>query len=493
MPANIEDHPLFRLANPRSIAFWGASGNFVSMGSNLLLSLRGIGFEGPIYPVHPKETEIQGLKAYPRVDDLPEIPDLAIMVLPTGVVNPTLKECGEKGIKNAIVVSGGFKEVGGDGIRLEKELRAIAREYGIRVLGPNCLGVANPRAKLNTTFIPHEGAGGFIGLASQSGSYVTQMFDYLHRLNLGFSTAFSVGNQADIDLVDCLEYLGDCPHTRVIALYVEGIDRGRQFVETARAITPHKPIVAYYVGGSDTGRRAGLSHTGALAGPDALYTGIFRQAGIIRAETITELFDFCWTLGRLPEPKGQRVVIQTHSGGPGAAGADACGRAGLELPPLGKDTLEKLKAYVPHTGSINNPVDLTFSRNQNDFYTDIPKLLIQSPDIDMVMFYFLTPEPIIHRFLANSGVPEDDIPKEVNAFIDQAVAFLIDVFRSSNKPLVGYTWRSLEERFSQGLMAGGMPLFEDPDRAARALAALVRYKEYKERIIAAATVDSRAV
>ena len=268
------------------------------------------------------------------MEDLPEVPDLAVIVLPTHVVNETLEACGKKGIRQAVVVSGGFKEVGGGGGELEAELKQIADVYDMKILGPNCLGVANPHYNINTTFVPNEGLPGFVGLASQSGSFVTQLFEYLSGFGLGFSTAFSVGNEAVLDIVDCMEYLGACPHTKVIALYVEGIRRGRAFIEAARAIVPHKPIVAFYVGGSKAGKAAGFSHTGAMAGPDALYDGMFRQAGIIRARSVVELFDFCWVLGALPIPEGNRVVIQTHSGGPGAAAADACGRAGLRLSTL---------------------------------------------------------------------------------------------------------------------------------------------------------------
>ncbi len=326
MIETIENSRLFRIANPRSIVFFGASNSIQAMGTNLLMSVQSLGYEGTVYPVHLKEKEVLGQKAYQSVMDLPEIPDLAVVVLPTKVVNHTLEECGKKGIKQAIVVSGGFREGGKEGIAREKELVRIAEKYEIRILGPNCIGVANPSFKLNTTFVPHEGPGGFIGLASQSGSFVTQMFNYLHRYSLGFSTAFSVGNEAVIDLVECMEYLGACPETKVIALYIEGIKRGRAFIETARSIVPHKPIVAFYVGGSEAGKKAGFSHTGSMAGPDRIYDGVFEQCGIIRGGSVTELFDFCWALGGLPRAKGNRVVIQTHSGGPGAAAADACGK-----------------------------------------------------------------------------------------------------------------------------------------------------------------------
>ncbi|MCP4667378.1 MAG: CoA-binding protein, partial [Deltaproteobacteria bacterium] len=262
-----------------------------------------------------------------------------------------------------------------------------------------------------------EGAPGFIGLASQSGSFVTQMFDYLTGLGLGFSTALSVGNEANLDLVDCMEYLGACPHTKVLALYIEDIKRGEVFLKTARSIVPHKPIVAFYVGGSETGRRASLSHTGAMSGPDRLYDGAFRQSGIIRARTFTELIDFCWILGRLPRTRGHQVVIQTHSGGPGAAAADACGRAGLELAALSKETVEKLGPFVPHTASIHNPVDLTFSKNPLDFFTKIPKVLLEDKNAHMLLMYCFTPSQNIARALEFMGVPKGETAEQSGKII----------------------------------------------------------------------------
>ncbi len=481
MLSSIGESPLYRIANPRSIAFFGASNNISSMGTNLLMSVRSMGFEGTVYPVHPKEKQVQGLKAYRSVRDLADVPDLAVVVLPAPIVNRTLEECGQKGIKHAIVVSGGFKEVGGDGVDLENELVEIARRYGIRVLGPNGLGVANPHQKLNTTFIPHEGPAGFIGLASQSGSFITQMFNYLSGFGLGFSTAFSVGNEADIDLVDCMEYLGVCPHTKVIALYIEGIKRGKEFVKTAKSITPQRPIVALYVGGSETGKRAGFSHTGALAGPDELYNGVFRQAGIIRALSITELFDYCWALGSLPRPKGRRVVIQTHSGGPGAAAADSCGRAGLELPSLSEETVEKLAPFVPHTGSVNNPVDLTFSKHPDDFFFNIPKLLIDEKNADMLLIYFLSAWQVIKRGLEQMGLSEEEVINQYANLIDSQCESIVRLAKKTAKPCVGYTFGSLDDPAIRGLLERGVLVFPGAERAARALGALVRYTTLREK------------
>ena len=480
MLKSISESPLYPIVNPGSIAFFGASNNFSAMGSYLLSSLRALGFKGVVYPVHPREKRVQNLKAYPNVLDLPEVPDLAVLVLPTGIVPRMLEVCGEKGIKHAIVVSGGFKEVGGDGADLERELIGVAKKHDIRFLGPNCIGVANPHQRLNTTFFQYEGRAGFIGMASQSGSFITQMFNPLSKLGIGFSAGISVGNEANIDMVDCLEYLGACPNTKVIALYIEGIRRGRAFVETAREIVPRKPIVALYVGGSETGKRASLSHTGALAGPDRLYDGVFRQSGVIRARSITELFDFCWVLGSLPTPKGHGVVIQTHSGGPGAAAADACGRAGLELPALSPETSKKLAPFVPHTGSINNPVDFTFAKNPMDYFWDIPKLLLEEENVHMLLIFLLTPEKNVKRALEHAGVPEEQVMEKTEKVIDRQCESLLRLIETYDKPVMGYTVHSLGEGFFRRLLDRGFPVFPDARRAALSLKALVRYKALRE-------------
>ncbi|MBN2283970.1 MAG: CoA-binding protein [Deltaproteobacteria bacterium] len=478
---SIADSPVYRVVNPRSIAFFGASNNIAAMGTTQLSSLRALGFPGAIYPVHPTETVVQGLTAYPTVMDIPDVPDLAVMTLPARIICETMEACGQKGIKHAIVISGGFKESGDEGAELERKLVDIAGRYGIRFIGPNCIGVANPHQKLNTTFLQYEGKPGFIGMASQSGSFVTQIFNYLARFGLGFSTAFSVGNEANIDIVDCMEYLGACPHTRVIAMYIEGIRRGAEFIRVARSIVPHKPIVAYYVGGSETGSKAGYSHTGAMAGPDVLYDGVFRQSGVIRAESVAELFDFCAVLGRLPEPEGRGVVIQTHSGGPGAAAADACGRMGLEVPELSLETIEKLSPYMPNTGSIRNPVDITYSKNWNDFFSDIPRVLLEEKNAAVLLAYFLMPSEMIRQSMVRLGVSQEEAGDKSREFIESLCDSFVALVREKGKPVIGYTFRSLEEEFIRGLLERGVPVFPGPHRAVRAIHALVEYHERRKR------------
>ena len=480
---SIKESPLYPIVNPKSIAFFGASNNFSAMGTSQFNSLRALGFKGAIYPVHPKEEQVQNLKAYRSVLDLPEVPDLAVLVVPAKIVSELLEECGQKGIKHAIIVSGGFREVGREGVDREQELVAIANKYGIRFLGPNCIGVANPYQKLNTTFLRYLGEPGFIGMASQSGSFVTQMFNYLSHLSLGFSMAFSVGNEANVDIVDCMEYLGACPNTKVIALYIEGIRRGREFVEMARSIIPYKPIVALYVGGSETGRRAGFSHTGALAGPDQLYDGVFHQSGIIRAYSIAELFDMCWVLGSLPKPRGPRVVIQTHSGGPGAAAADSCGREGLELPTLSQDTVKKLTPLLPNTGSIHNPVDITFTKNPMDYFSDIPTVLLEEDNADILLIYFLVPSQMVNRALEQMGFSKDQAIEQGGKMIDAQCKSIAHLLETHNKPIVGFTFRSLQEDFIKSLLNHGVPVFPGPERAVRALKACVQYYRLREKIL----------
>jgi len=489
MIRNIQQSPLYPIVNPRSIAFFGASNRFSSMGTNQLSSLISLGFEGNIYPIHPKEKRVLGLAAYQNVRELPEAPDLAVMVLPTGIVPPVMEECGRKGIKHAIVVSGGFNEVGGAGVELEKTLTAVARQYGICFLGPNCLGVANPHHKFNMTFLPFEGRPGFIGLASQSGSLITQMFGYLDRFGLGFSSGISVGNEADVDIVDCMEYLAACPHTKVIALYIESIRRGRAFIELARSIVPSKPVVAFYAGGSEAGKQAGFSHTGAMAGPDSLYDGVFRQCGVIRANSIPELFDFCWVLGSCCRVQDNRVIIQTHSGGPGAAAADACSRNGLQLPKLSENTLEKLAALVPHTGSVNNPVDLTFSKNPMDYFAAIPDVLLADPAAGSLLVYYLTPKAVIRRTMESMEIAADQIPKLTEKLHNDQAGSLAALVKKHGKPIIGFTFQGQQNSFIQKLIGHGLPVFPSPERAARALTALAGYSQTLARIRPGRTIE----
>jgi acyl-CoA synthetase (NDP forming) len=319
-------------------------------------------------------------------------------------------------------------------------------------------------------------------MASQSGSFITQMFDYLAEFGIGFSAGISVGNEADIDIIEAMEYLAACPNTKVIALYVEAIRRGSAFIKAARKIVPHKPIVALYVGGSEAGKRAGFSHTGALAGPDKLYDGVFRQSGVVRANSITELFDFCWVLGTSKAPDGNQVIVQTHSGGPGATAADACSRAGLDLPTFSAQTLKKLEPYVPHTGSANNPVDLTFTKNPLEYYDNIPRILLEEPGADMLMVYFMAPKETIKRGMLSMGVAEDQIPALRDKLFDDQARAMAALRKKYDKPIIGFSFHNRRNPMLQKLQAQHIPALPSPERAARSMAALVEYAGFREEI-----------
>lgn len=477
-----ENSALYRIMHPRSAAFWGASSNPMQMGSSLLLQMQAIGFRGPLYPIHPRDEVISGLTAYRRLADVPGPVDLAVLVLPTRLVPEIFEDLGEAGVKHAIVVSAGFAEMGHEGKQLQDDIVKIANRYGINFLGPNCIGVVNPRWPINTTFFGFEGRAGFVGMASQSGSFVTQMFGLLDRFDLGFSQALSVGNEACIDIADCIEYLGECPDTKVIGLYIEAIRRGPEFLKIARKVSRKKPIVAYYVGGTEAGSRAALSHTGALAGPDALYDGIFRQAGVIRASSIEQLFDFCWVLGSQPLPRGNRIAIQTHSGGPGASAADTASRCGLKLTDFGPDTLEALKEAVPHTASIGNPVDLTFSRHPEDYAERIPSILLKDPNAHgMFIYLLLTQERVLTTIAA---LTHDRATAEAigEQFFESQSTALAGLSSKYGKPVVGGSFASRSEPFIQRLQAAGFPVLSSPERGVRALAALVKYAEWRRQV-----------
>jgi acetate---CoA ligase (ADP-forming) subunit alpha len=476
----MEQSPLYKMMHPGSVAYWGASNNFMSMGSVQLSQLIAMGFEGPIYPVHPKENEIQGLKAYRNIADVPEVPDLAVLILPTNLVPQILEECGKAGIKRAVVVTAGFGEAGPEGQQLQGQIVDIARQYGITFVGPNCIGVVNTYHKVNTTFFPYDASPGFVGMASQSGSFVTQMFTHMKNFGLGFSQAFSVGNEAMTDITDCLEYLGKCPHTKVIIMYVEAIRRGRRFLEIAKEVSKTKPIVAYYVGGSTAGRQAALSHTGALAGPDELYDGIFKQCGIIRASTIEEVFDICCVLGRGPLPAGKRLAILTNSGGPGAAAADAAERCGLKIATFSDETVSRLQAIVPHTASVGNPVDLTFSRNPADYTTTLPSIILEDDGVDSLFMYFLMPSHRVRAtFLAMVGDPEK-AEAMAQDFIRSQADSVAELIRKYGKPVAGGAFANRSEPIVRELQDRGVAVLPSPERAVNALAALAKYAEYRK-------------
>jgi len=482
---SFEQSPLYQVMHPGSVAVVGASNSMLTMGTLLLNNLLNLGFEGKVYPVHPTLNHVLGLQAYSSVSRIPEVPDLALIVVPTRVVTQVLRDCGEKGIRRAIIVSAGFRELGDEGFLLEQELLDTARKYGIRFVGPNCIGVIHPAHRFNTTFFHYDASmEGFIGMASQSGSFITQMFYHLNKFGLGFSQGFSVGNQADISITDCVEYLGACPRTKVIGLYIEGLAHPDRLVRVAREVSKKKPIVAMYVGGTEGGRRAARSHTGALAGMDAVYEGAFRQCGVVRAYSIEELFDYCWVLGSQPLPQGNRTMVLTHSGGPGAAAADAAERSGLRIPPLSRRTRNRLRDAVPHTGSLNNPVDLTFTRNFEELYELIPRVLLEDEDSDALLVYVLMSTDNFQRIMDRA---ESSMFDSLEAFEKYMVGLchrFAALIKSQPKPVICSSFQRRSELFIRELEDQGIPVLPSPERSARALGALFRYAGMRARLLA---------
>ncbi|UCD83351.1 MAG: CoA-binding protein [Deltaproteobacteria bacterium] len=475
-------NPLVEIMNPGSVAIVGASNNIMKMGTVLLTSILRGNYPGKIYPIHPREETVFGLKTYRKAADLPEAPDLAVLVIPTRAVPQVLGELGERGVRKAIIISGGFSEVGEEGGELEKEIVAVARRYGIRFIGPNCIGVINTRGKLNTTFFPYLHEPGGIGIASQSGTYITQVISYLAKYQIRYSQAISVGNSVDIDLVDCLEYLGEDPETKAIALYIEAIRRGREFLEAAREVTRKKPVVALYVGGTEAGARSSLSHTGALSGPDAIYEGALRQSGIIRVETVEELYDWSWALATQPPARGRNIVVLSHSGGPTTSMADACERWGLRVPILRDDLQEKVREFIAPTASPRNPIDLTFSMDLSILADKIPRVLLADPEVDGMVIHGITLPPSL-KGMRELAPNRDEVPfQDMEKIVASMLTELIEFPRIFGKPILCSAFWGEKDHAVVFLQSRGIPCFPAPERAVKAMAALCQYGEIREKM-----------
>jgi acetyl coenzyme A synthetase (ADP forming)-like protein len=350
------------IMNPRSIAVVGATNRSGSVGLAVFRNILNAGFEGVLYPVNPKAKSVQSVKAYPKLVDIPDEVDLAVIIVPAEIVCSILEESGQKQAKGAIVISAGFKEVGGHGVELENCLKEVVRKYGIRLVGPNCLGIINnsEKVRMNASFATKMPKAGNIAFISQSGALCTAVLDYAEGRDVGFSKFISFGNKADVNEIDLLHYLKDDPDTDVILMYLEDITHGRAFLETAREITwqAHKPMLAVKAGRSAEGARAAASHTGSLAGSDDAYDAIFHQSGIQRVEGVDELFNYAIAFAKQPVPKGSRIAIVTNAGGPGIMATDAAIRHNLKIATLSEETKQKLKQGLPPTASIQNPVDV---------------------------------------------------------------------------------------------------------------------------------------
>ena len=476
------ENPLNLLMNPKSIATIGAGNNIMKMGTLHALSIVKTGYNGKFYPIHPTDKSVLGHKAYPSVFDLPEAPDLVIFIIPSEHIFQMFEDIGKIGTKRAIVITAGFKEIGNDGIKKEKQLNEIASKYGIRFVGPNCVGMINSQISLNTTVMAVENMPGILGMISQSGTYVAQVIGNIRKRGILYSKAISLGNEANIDIVDALEYMGEDEQTKAISLYIEGIRDGRRFIEVAQKITPHKPIIAQYVGGSNAGARAGASHTGAMAGPDSLYEGIFKQAGVIRVDSIEELYDYGWALATQPSIKGKRIGIITNSGGPSTSMSNTCDVGGLEVPTLSNKLQEKIREILPSHASSANPIDLTFHMDLEALCSTLPELLLKSDEIDGVLIHGIIGNGMIKLIYPSIKEMLNNIP--IEALLDSYKVDLSNTVSLSNrydKPLLISSFFDNDDNCTTTFHDNNIPVFHTPEKAARAMISLYKHFKVKNR------------
>lgn len=442
---------------PKVVAVIGASRDPHHIGSAILHNLRATGFRGDVVAVHPTESWLQGVRAYPRAVEILGEVDLAVVSVPAAAVEGVVDDCLAKGIRAICIISAGFGEIGGDGRALEQAIVAKIRGAGGRLIGPNCMGLLNtdPKVSLNATFATAYPPPGSVAMSTQSGALGLAILDYAKQLHIGISSFVSVGNKADVSGNDLLEYWEADPKTNVILLYLESFGNPAKFSRLARRISRHKPIVALKSGRSAAGAQAAASHTGALASSDQFVDALFHQSGVIRTNTMTELFDVATLLARQPLPRGRRVAILTNAGGPGILAADACQAHGLVVSDLTDQTRAALRAFLPAAAGLNNPVDMLASATPEQ-YGDALRLLLADECVDSAIAIFIPP------------LVTD--PEEVAAAIAKAAAGV-----DPNKPVCGVFMRS------QAAPAAleGVPCYAFPEPAAIALARVSEYGEWR--------------
>ena len=446
--------------NPQGVAVIGASSNPAKLSYGVVHNLKEHGYQGPIYPINPKGGEILGLPAYASIGDVPDPIELAVIMVRADAVPNALRECGERGLKVVIVITGGFKEVGPEGAALEQSLKTIADEYGMRLIGPNCVGVMDTHVPLDTTFITAMPKPGRIGFASHSGAIVGGTIDWAIQQGVGYSRIASLGNQVDVSLADGVRMMYDDPHTKVISLYAEGIPNGRGFVETAAAVFRQKPIVMVKAGRTAAGTRAVASHTGALAGAGRAYEAACHRAGVVMVNSLQEQNDVAMALAHQPLTQGPRVVLLTNAGGPAALAADGLDDNGLRMADLSEETQAQLKEVTPHGTQLGNPVDM-LGGPRAEMYSAALDIILADPGVDMAISMF---------------VPQAITP------VEEVARHTVAAAQRSNKPVVACLvgGQSLPEAIHI-LHEGGVPFYPDPTRAARALGGLWEYAQLRAR------------
>ena len=449
--------------SPQSIAVIGASTNTSKLGYAVLDNLVNGNYLGDgrkVYPINPKADEILGLPAFPTVLDVPDPIDLAVIVIPYPLVPEAMRTCGEKGIPATIVISAGFREAGMEGLEREQELIEIIHEYDIRLIGPNCLGVINTVIPMNASFsagLPPKGPMNFM---SQSGALGTAILDWAQAGRLGLSKFVSLGNKADVSEIDLLRAWGDDPTSNVILSYMEGLPDGQEFINVARVVSKNKPIVALKSGVTQAGSRAVSSHTGSLAGSEQAYEAAFQQAGVLRADSLQDLFDMALAFGYLSPLKGDNIAIVTNAGGPGILATDALERAGLKLARFKPELLKALEQFLPDAASAANPIDV-LGDARADRYRFALEQIIESPTVDAVLI-ILTPQAMTEI------LETAEVITEISEKVDIPI-------------LASFMGEARVEAGIEYMAARNVPNFAFPERAAMVLKAMSHYRTYRTR------------
>lgn len=454
---------LDKLFRPRSIALIGASGTPRSIGWQIAHNIIAGGFNGRLFPVNPRLDNVHSSKCYASILEIPDAVDLAIIALRADQVLDAARECAQKGVGGLVVISAGFKEVGGEGTERERELVAICKGAGMRLIGPNCMGILNtePGVRMNATFARTAPSPAGVAFMSQSGALGEAILNYARRLGLGLSMFASVGNIADVNANILLEYWADDPRTELILLYLESFGDPRRFVQRARELTKTKPVIAVKAGATEVGRAAIASHTGSLAAGDAVTEALFAQCGVLRVRTVTEMFDLARAFATQPLPAGRRVAVVTNAGGPGILATDACIGVGLEIPPLAEETLAKLRGKLHPQAALRNPVDLIASAQAEDYAIALDAVLAD-PQTDSVLVIFVP--PII-----------TDTTAVIHAICEARR-------KAPHKPVLACLMG--EEADIEGVQRfeeSRIPVYPFPEPAAYALAAMVRQRRWQDR------------
>ncbi|HXI69360.1 MAG TPA: bifunctional acetate--CoA ligase family protein/GNAT family N-acetyltransferase [Verrucomicrobiae bacterium] len=448
--------PLDPILAPKTIAVIGATERKRSVGRTVMNNLVAGGFPGKIYPVNPIQETILGIKAYPNVAALPEVPDLAVIITPPKTVPGIIRECAAAGIHGVIIISAGFKETGAEGAALEQQVLAEARRGNIRIVGPNCLGVMVPGAKFNATFAADMARPGSVGFLSQSGALCTAILDWSLKENVGFSAFVSLGSMLDVGWGDLIYHLGDDPNTKSIVIYMESIGDARAFLSAAREVALTKPIIIIKPGRTEAAAKAAASHTGSLTGSDEVLQAAFQRVGVLRVDTISELFDMAEVLAKQPRPKGPRLTIVTNAGGPGVLATDMLIGSGAQLADLSPETMAALNQILPPTWSHNNPVDVIGDAGA-ELYAKAVDIVAKDPNTDGLLV-ILTPQAMTDSTAT---------AEELRAFA-----------HIEGKPIIA-SWMGVGqvEAGEAILNAANIPTFKYPDRAAKAFYYMWRYSE----------------